>query len=186
MKSYCSDGSYLEGHVNSRLEHIPLSTGSLGHALPFALGRVIGQRESEEQDHHWVVMSDGELDEGSNWEAFLIGSHNRLSRLNVLIDRNQLQSFASTEETSALEPLHLKLESFGWKVFECDGNNHEDLDRVIELSEKTIGPCAVIAHTTKGFGVPDIEANATLYHYRPAQPKHLTRGGSNIVEVPSA
>lgn len=175
---YCADGSVFEGHVNSKIDHIPLSTGSLGHALPFALGRALGDARKNSSSQHWVVMSDGELDEGSNWEGFLIASHHRLSSLNIVIDRNRLQSLMSTEETSALEPLAMKLESFGWRVFECDGNDHVSVSTAVTLAEETPGPSAVIAHTIKGFGVADIEANATLYHYRPAQSEHLSKESS--------
>jgi transketolase len=173
LDDYCEDGSIYEGHVNSKIHGIPLSTGSLGHALPFAVGRAIGESVGSLELIHWVVLSDGELDEGSNWEGLLIASHNRLSKLNIIVDRNGLQSLASTEETSALEPLGAKLEAFGWKVIHSPGHNHAALGEAIASAEKFAGPCAIIAETTKGYGVKDVENNPVLFHYKPATSQHV-------------
>lgn len=173
MDLYCADGSIFEGHVNSRIPGIPLSTGSLGHAAPFAAGRAMGDLVLGGLKQHWVVLSDGELDEGSNWEAMLIASHRRLSNFHIAIDRNRIQSLRSTEETSALEPLADKLRSFGFVVEELDGHDHEALSRHIVWAESCGMPTALIANTIKGKGVKDIEDNAVLYHYKPANSDHL-------------
>lgn len=168
LETYCSDGSIFEGHVNSKIPGIPLSTGSLGHAAAFAVGRAIGDLRVGSGRQHWVVLSDGELDEGSNWEAFLIASHRGLPNIHFVIDRNGVQSLSSTEETSALEPLASKLRAFGLKVFESDGHNHENLKQAVRDCESERTPTALIAHTTKGLGLKEIEDNAVLYHYKPA------------------
>lgn len=168
LDTYCQDSSFLEGHVNSRVANVPLSTGSLGHALPFAIGRALHSSQD-----HWVVMSDGELDEGSNWEALLIASHLKLRNLNVVLDRNHLQSFGSTEDTIQLEPLNQKFEAFGWTAIEVDGHNHDSLKSARDKAMSTKGPCAILARTTKGYGVRDAEENPTLYHYKPAAEKHV-------------
>jgi transketolase len=168
LDTYCSDGSFFEGHVNSKIPGIPLSTGSLGHAAAFAAGRAIGDLRSGSDRQHWVVLSDGELDEGSNWEAFLIASHRKLPNIHFAIDRNGVQSLGSTEETSSLEPLGSKLSAFGLKVLEVDGHNHDNLKQAISDSESEGAPTVMIAHTTKGFGLKEIEESAVLYHYKPA------------------
>lgn len=168
LEQYCQDFSWFEGHVNSKIYDVPLSTGSLGHALPFAIGRAI-----ESEVEHWVVMSDGELDEGSNWEAFLIAAHLGLKNLNVVIDRNKHQSFGSTESTVRLEPLIAKLNSFGWSTSEVDGHDHSALRSAKHEARMATRPFAVIANTVKGFGLKDTEENPTLYHYRPATPEHV-------------
>ena len=173
MDEYCSDGSMFEGHVNSRIPGIPLSTGSLGHAAPFAVGRVMGDFVLGKKNHHWVVMSDGELDEGSNWESLLIASHRELANFHVVIDRNRIQSLGSTEDTSALEPLADKLRAFGMRVEEVNGHDHVAMSEQIDIIESCGAPTALIANTIKGQGLKDIEDNAVLYHYKPATQEHL-------------
>jgi transketolase len=173
LQDYCSNDSVFEGHVNSRIPGIPLSTGSLGHAAPFAIGRAIADLASGSNSQHWVVMSDGELDEGSNWESFLIASHRNLGNFHIVIDRNRLQSLAPTEETSSLEPLASKFRSFNFYVDEADGHDHEQLSELMRRAELLDKPSVLIANTTKGKGVMDIEGNAILYHYKPATKAHL-------------
>jgi transketolase len=163
----------FEGHVNSRIPGIPLSTGSLGHAAPFAVGRVMGDFVLGKKNHHWVVMSDGELDEGSNWESLLIASHRELANFHVVIDRNRIQSLGSTEDTSALEPLADKLRAFGMRVEEVNGHDHVAMSEQIDIIESCGAPTALIANTIKGQGLKDIEDNAVLYHYKPATQEHL-------------
>lgn len=174
LESYCADGSVFEGHVNSRIPGVPLSTGSLGHASPFAIGRAIGDLISGGRFQHWVVLSDGELDEGSNWESFLIAAHRKLPNFHVIVDRNRLQSLTTTEETSALEPLAAKLGAFGFFVAQVDGHDHIALSEQIVQAEKIGRPSAIIANTVKGKGVKDIELHPTLYHYKSATNEHLS------------
>ena len=180
MDEYCVDGSMFEGHVNSKIPGIPLSTGSLGHASPFAVGRAMGDHFSGAKKHHWVVLSDGELDEGSNWEALLIAAHRRLDNFHVVIDRNRIQSLGSTEDTSALEPLADKLVAFGVRVQEAPGHDFDALARHIAFAESCGFPTALIANTTKGKGVKEIEENAVLYHYKPATQEHLSSFQSSM------
>jgi transketolase len=180
LDDYCSDGSVFEGHVNSRISGVPLSTGSLGHAAPFAIGRAIGDNSLGRTFQHWVVLSDGELDEGSNWEALLIASHRNLSNFHIIVDRNRIQSLGLTEDTSALEPLDQKLKAFGMLVHDVDGHDHVAILNHIEYAESCGAPTALIANTTKGKGVKDIEVNAVLYHYKPATPQHLADFTSRV------
>ena len=173
MQEYCTDGSVFEGHVNSRIPGIPLSTGSLGHAAPYAAGRAMGDLVLGKINHHWVVLSDGELDEGSNWESLLIASHRKLANFHIVIDRNRIQSLGSTEDTSALEPLADKLRAFGLRVNEVSGHDHDAISDHVILAESCGAPTALIANTIKGKGLKDIEENAVLYHYKPATQDHL-------------
>jgi transketolase len=165
INSYSKNGSNFYGHVdNLASSHIPLATGSLGHGLPYAIGLALSAKLSKQVDQvSIVILSDGELDEGTTWESLLIASHLRLSNLVVIVDRNFLQSFESTEETLALEPLKDKFESFGWIVRNVDGHNIESIQEGLRLEDK---PLCLIAKTTKGKGVSFME-NSVPWHYRP-------------------
>lgn len=166
ISRYCRNGAELGGHVTST--HVPLlelSTGSLGHALPFGIGRAIAKSKIQNGGHVYVVLSDGECDEGSNWEAALLASHLKLKNITVVIDRNRLQSLASTEETLALEPLLDKWVAFNWECFEINGHDFADLERITSHENQTC-PRVYIANTTKGKGVNFME-NSVRWHYRP-------------------
>ena len=114
-------------------------------------------------------MSDGECDEGSNWEAILFSSHHKLDNLVAIIDRNQRQSINSTEETLQLEPFAEKWRAFGWNVIEVDGHNHDELLKVFDIKETfSKKPLCVIANTIKGKGVSFMEGQ-NLWHYRSPQ-----------------
>jgi len=163
--SYYADGSDFYGHISHKSTNwSALSTGSLGHGLPFAVGLSLGNRiDSRHNQESIVIMSDGECDEGSVWEAALIASHHKLGNLKVLIDRNKLQSLTDTESTLALEPLKEKWESFGWNVTVINGHSHIEISDALSLkSEK---PNCIIADTVKGKGVSFME-NEVLWHYR--------------------
>jgi transketolase len=116
-------------------------------------------------------LSDGECDEGSTWEAALVAAHNRLSNLTVVIDRNNLQSLKSTEETLKLEPLDQKWKSFGWRVEKVDGHNHDDLLMKIKVEDNlSKSPNLIIANTVKGKGVSFME-NKIEWHYKSPSPE---------------
>ena len=115
----------------------------------------------------YVLLSDGELDEGSNWEAFMFASHHNLKNLVSIIDYNKLQSLDTIEATLQLEPLRDKLESFGWTVVEIDGHDHEEIRK--SLNKKNHKPLAVIAHTTKGKGVSFMENNVSWHYKSPSK-----------------
>lgn len=166
IDSYCKDGSPLGGHVTSKnVPFLELSTGSLGHALPFGVGRALAKRNLGHSGQVFVLLSDGECDEGSNWEAILMAGHLKLGNLRVIIDRNRLQSLGDTESTVALEPFLSKWQTFNWSVEEIDGHDVNKLTEV--LTRDTQGkPSVVVANTTKGKGVDFMEGN-NLWHYRP-------------------
>jgi len=172
IQDYCKNGAMLGGHVTSiNVPILELSTGSLGHALPYGVGRAIGKRRKGELGQVYVVLSDGECDEGSNWEAALLAAHLKLSNLTVILDRNRIQSLGDTETTVALEPLAKKWEAFNWGVSEVDGHNLADLEEAI-FSNKSEAPRMIIANTVKGKGVEFME-NSIKWHYRPPNDHEL-------------
>ena len=168
LQQHYQDGSVFSGHVSHKgVPGVEFSTGSLGHGLPFAAGMAFAAKSNKAQHRIFCLLSDGELDEGSNWEAFLFGAHHKLDNLVVLIDRNGLQSMKSTEHTLALEPLKQKFESFGWSAIKCDGHNVTSLcDALLVRNQDT--PTVIIAETIKGKGVSFME-NAVEWHYRSPQ-----------------
>ncbi|HEX8627834.1 MAG TPA: transketolase [Catenuloplanes sp.] len=159
--------SALNGHPN-RMEvpGVETNTGALGHGFPVATGCALA---AELDGHSWrtvVVLGDGELQEGSNWEAAMTAAHYRLSSLTAVIDRNRLQQGARTEETKQLEPLADKWRSFGWEVREVDGHDH--LGLVDAMAASTTGqPVVVIANTIKGKGVSFMEDRVEWHHKVP-------------------
>jgi transketolase len=158
------DGSNFSGHISHKnIPGVEISTGSLGHGLSIASGMAMAAKINNSDNKVFVLMGDGELNEGSNWEAFMFASHNGLNKLVAIIDRNNLQSIRSTEETLALEPLREKLNSFGWHVIEVDGHSHNEIK--IALQCKSDKPIAIIANTIKGKGVSYME-NKVEWHYR--------------------
>jgi len=174
LNSHCQNGSLLSGHVSHKgVPGVEFSTGSLGHGLPVAAGMAFSYKIDKMSNRVFVLMSDGELDEGSNWEAILFAAHHKLGNLVAIVDRNKLQSIKSTEETLSLEPLAEKIQAFGWRVREIDGHDHDD---IIEACQDDSGstPTLIIANTTKGKGVSFME-NEVLWHYRSPQGEELDR-----------
>ena len=174
LDEYCTDGAPLGGHVTKgRVPGVELSTGSLGHGLPFATGIAIASVRKESPTRVFVVMSDGECDEGSNWEAALLAGHHRLRNLTVLIDRNGIQSLGGTEQTVKLEPLADKWAAFGWAVHNVDGHNHEEISEALLRARAEPQPTVLICRTVKGKGVSFME-NQVVWHYRPPGEAELT------------
>ncbi|GBQ85687.1 transketolase [Gluconacetobacter johannae DSM 13595] len=170
LESYCRDGAVLAGHVTSKgVPGVEASTGSLGHGLPIACGMALGLRAEDKgrPDPRRViaVLSDGELDEGSNWEAFLFAGHHKLSGLTAIIDYNKIQSFGRTSEVLDLEPLRDKLAACRWTVRAIDGHDHDAISRSLLAPPEGDRPTVIIAHTVKGKGVSFME-NDLLWHYR--------------------
>ena len=153
LDTYGKNGGLLGGHTSRSEKYgIPLSTGSLGHGLPFALGIAYEEKISQSKSHTpiFVIMSDGEMNEGTTWESALIGNHLELNNLIVIIDRNNLQSFTTTEKTLAINPLADKWKAFGWDVVEVNGHNVKEL---IEQFQTLNKPKVIIANTIKGKGI---------------------------------
>jgi len=170
LRTHCQNGSDLSGHISHKeIPGVELSTGSLGHGLPVACGMALAAKINKKKHRIFALLSDGECDEGSNWEAVLCAAHHKLDNLTVIIDRNRLQSIYSTEDTLALEPLGDKWKSFGWDVVQINGHNHNELFQSCSNDNNlTTKPLCVIANTIKGKGVSFMENN-TLWHYRSPQ-----------------
>jgi len=170
LKTHYQDGSDLSGHVSHKgIPGVELSTGSLGHGLPVATGMALAAKINKDKHTIYVLMSDGECDEGSNWEAALFAPHHKLDNLVVIIDRNKLQSIHSTEDTLALEPFVDKWQAFGWNVVDIDGHDHEQLIKACS-SKVENKPLCIVANTIKGKGVSFMEGQV-LWHYRSPQGK---------------
>jgi len=168
LEEHCQNGTALCGHVAAHgVPGVEFSTGSLGHGLPVACGMAYALKARRSSSRTFVVLSDGELDEGSNWEAMLFAAHHRLNGLCGIIDYNKIQSLAPVSQTLALEPLADKFRSFGWEVRECDGHDHEALASELRPATGDV-PVMLIAHTTKGKGISFME-NSVLWHYRSPQ-----------------
>ncbi|MCK9275944.1 MAG: transketolase [Syntrophales bacterium] len=170
LARHCANGSLLCGHVSHiDIPGVEFSTGSLGHGLPVGTGMAYAAKLDKRSCRTFVLLSDGECDEGSNWEAALFAAHHRLSDLTAIIDYNKIQSLASVEETIRLEPFADKWVAFGWQVREVDGHDHKALTECLSIKAPDNGaPVCVIAHTTKGKGISFME-NSVLWHYRSPQ-----------------
>jgi transketolase len=174
LDQYCQSGSRLTGHVNSGVPGVEVSTGSLGHALPIACGVALAGKREGASFRNFVLLSDGELDEGSNWEAILFAPQHRLDNLIVIVDYNKIQSFGRTASVLDLDPLAHKFESFRWAVREIDGHNMEEIVEAIGAVPFESGrPSAIIAHTVKGKGVAAME-DQLAWHYKSPSDEQLT------------
>ena len=159
--------SPLNGHPNrNKVPGVETNTGPLGHGLPVGVGAAIGARLKNNSSRVIVVTGDGELQEGSNWEAFMSASHYHLDNLTVVVDRNRLQQGAPTEETNQLDPLDEKLSAFGWEVRVIDGHDYGQLVEAMDRGREG-RPVAVIANTLKGHGVSFIENRVEWHHKVP-------------------
>lgn len=161
LDSFGSLGSRLPGHPDMhKLPGVETSTGALGHGLSIAGGMALGLRMDGLDSRVYVLMGDGELAEGSNWEAAAAASHHRLDNLIVFVDRNGLQICGKTVEVMNYEPLAQRWEAFGWRVREIDGHDIRQILDALDLVTKQYGdnkPKCIIAHTVKGRGVSNWE-----------------------------
>ncbi|HEU4600827.1 MAG TPA: transketolase [Steroidobacteraceae bacterium] len=174
LQTHYGNGSTLSGHVSHvGVPGVELSTGSLGHGLGVACGMAYAAKLRSQLHRIVVLMSDGECDEGSNWEAIQFAGHHRLGKLLVIVDHNKIQSLKSTEQTLGLEPFADKWRSFRWDVVDIDGHDHQQLlDALGGNSELDDKPRCVIANTIKGKGVSFME-HSVLWHYRTARGDEL-------------
>ncbi|MBE2213405.1 MAG: transketolase [Opitutaceae bacterium] len=176
LQLHYQDGSIFSGHVSHKgVAGVELSTGSLGHGLGVGVGMAKALKLAGKAARVFVLLSDGECDEGSIWEAALFARHHELDNLVALVDYNKIQSLAPVAETLGLEPFRAKWESFGWSACEVNGHDHLDLQRALAAMPVHQGrPSVAIAHTTKGKGVSFME-NTVLWHYRTARGDEFDR-----------
>lgn len=166
LLSYAQNGSAFLSHTSHHVKGVEISAGSLGHGLPMACGISYGAKIRGKSFRTYVIVGDGEMDEGSNWEALLFAAHQKLDNLCLIIDYNKIQSFGDTNDVINLEPLTEKLSSFNWHVVDVDGHNHAALHYAFTEAMSVKGrPTAVIANTIKGKGVSFME-NKLLWHYK--------------------
>jgi transketolase len=164
--THYQDGSDLSGHVSHKLPGVDLSTGALGHGLSVAAGMAYAGRLDRRSHRVFCLLSDGELNEGSTWEAILFAGHHGLDNIVAIVDYNRIQGMAPVSDVLELAPLPEKWASFGWSVRVVDGHSHSDLTMTLAELPFTPGkPSCVIAQTSKGKGVSFME-DTVLWHYR--------------------
>lgn len=173
LDTYGLDGSRLMCHISHAVPGVDWSTGSLGHALGIACGQALIAKRTGKDWRVFVVMSDGELDEGSVWEAILFAGHHKLNNLQVIIDFNKIQSLGSVADVLDLGSIKEKFEAFGWDAGDVDGHDIEAVHQRLatEPSEK---PRCLVAHTVKGKGV-DFMENKLEWHYRAPKTEELLK-----------
>ncbi len=161
-------GAKLGGHPTKKVNGVEANTGSLGHGLGLATGMALALKMDGKDNRVFVMTGDGELAEGSNWEAAMSAAKFGLTNLTWIIDRNHLQISGNTEDVMPLENLHGKAESFGFQVIEIDGHDHEQIRAALE--SKTEGkPTCIISNSIKGKGLAVAENQASWHHKTPTQ-----------------
>jgi len=177
LREFCRKTSILGGHPEAgKVPGVEASTGALGHGLPIGVGMALSARMRKQSHRVFVVMGDGECDEGSVWEAALIAGKHRLSNLATMVDYNKLQSYGTTREVQDLEPFVDKWRAFNFAVREVDGHDVRALRAVLRsLPFDPDRPSAVICHTVKGKGFPFAEHNATWHHRSKVTPDDVVR-----------
>ena len=166
LKKFCKFDSILGGHPEyKKIKGVEASTGSLGHGFPIAVGMAIASKIKKLSNKIIAITGDGEMNEGSNWEAAMTASKHKLSNLTLIIDYNKIQSYGFTKDVLDLEPLKKKLISFGFACKEVDGHNIIQLKKTFsKLPFKQMKPSAVICHTIKGKGVSFAEGKPEWHH----------------------
>lgn len=167
IASFYKNNTYLAAHppVN-KIKRVPFATGSLGHGLSLAAGLGLAQRLKKTDKQVFCITSDGEINEGSTWEAALFIAHHNLTNVVWLIDRNKLQGYGRTEDVMKLEPLDKKLEAFGFNVLVADGHDFASLENAKLKAESSKLPTAIICNTKKGHGWKTYEDQVDC-HYLP-------------------
>lgn len=168
LKGFCVDGGTLAGHPERHfIPGVEVTAGSLGHGLSLGVGMALAHKmDSRSSRHVFAVLSDGECNEGSVWEAVMSASQFKLDGLTAIIDSNKYESLGRVSEIMNIEPLAEKLRSFGWAVCEIDGHDMSQIVDALERVPVESGkPTAIVAHTVKGKGVSFME-NVPMWHYR--------------------
>jgi transketolase len=167
LKEYAKNGSILMSHVSSEVPGIEFSTGSLGHGLPVGLGMALFAKNHNKKWRTFVLLSDGELNEGSNWEAFMMAGHLKMDNLIVIVDNNKIQAMGLAKDIINIEPLEEKFKAFDWEVARVeDGHDFQKIYDKLQnlLLKKSAKPKILIMDTIKGKGVSFME-NEVFWHY---------------------
>lgn len=170
LETFYQNGSRLAGHAtHAQVPGVEISTGSLGHGLPISTGMALAAKRDGKTHRIFCLLSDGECDEGSNWEPILFAPQHKLDNLIVIVDYNKIQSLGMTKDVMDLEPFADKWRAFGWAVQEIDGHNLSQIEEALfSVPFQTGKPSCLIAHTIKGKGVSFMEGQL-LWHYRTPQ-----------------
>jgi transketolase len=181
LDTYGKLGTKLSGHPDMhKISGVEANTGALGHGLSIAVGMALGLRGSA--GRIFVLLGDGELPEGSNWEAIAAAGHHKLDNLNVFVDANGLQISGRTEDIMDMEPISEKFNSFGWVTETIDGNDMGQVVNVLDVLPLKKGkPSAIIMHTVKGKGLSFAE-NQVSYHYWKPSPEELAEAEKELDE----
>ncbi len=183
LKTYGQDASRLMTHISHKVPGVEFSSGSLGHGLSFGCGKALAGKRTGAGWRTFVMLSDGELDEGSNWEAILFAPHHRLDHLVALVDYNRVQSLGKVADVLELDPLADKFRAFRWAVREVDGHDHAAIREALESAPWEPGkPSCLIAHTIKGKGVDYME-DQLLWHYRDPNEEQLARALAQLTAL---
>ncbi len=184
LQTFGANGSRLMTHISHKVPGVEFSTGSLGHGLPFACGKALSAKRRGQTWRVFAMLSDGELDEGSNWEAILFAPHHRLDNLTLIIDHNKIQSLGDVQDVLDLHPLADKFRAFRWSVSEVDGHDHAAIRTAFSsLPAEPGSPTCIIAHTVKGKGVDYMEQRL-LWHYRSPNAEQLAEAQRQIATCP--
>lgn len=169
MQGYRTYGSRLQGHVHTNVPGVEFNTGSLGHGLSVANGMALGAKLLKKDFNVYCLLGDGEIQEGSIWEAAMTASHHKLDNVCAIVDYNKVQENGPVNEIKSLEPLTSKWDSFGWHVIEVDGHNfHELMSALDEFEAEKDRPTVILANTVKGKGVSFMEGK---YQWHGKAPK---------------
>ena len=165
LDKYCKPDSILGGHPEKHIPGVEVATGALGHGLSIAVGFALSSRIKRKKNYVYVLMGDGELDEGSVWEAALMASKHKLNNLTLIIDYNKMQAAGPVSDILPLEPLRDKWKAFGFNVFEIDGHNVDQIYQCLSMCrDYNNKPNLVIANTIKGKGINFAENNPDMTH----------------------
>jgi len=174
ISEYCRDGSQYFEHVSHKLPGVEVSTGSLGHGLPIACGMALGAKATGNNNNVYIIIGDGEINEGSNWEAIMFAAHNKLDNLCVILDKNQMQALGDTKDILCLDPMADKLRAFKWNVCDINGHDIQQILDALDNFKKCKGkPTFIIANTIKGKGVSYMEHNLKFHYSAPNDEEYI-------------
>lgn len=168
MAHFAENGTHFYAHASHTLSGIELSTGSLGHGLPVACGLALGAKRRMLTNKVYCLVGDGEINEGSNWEAIMFATHHQLDNLCLIIDKNQMQALGDTKDILCLDPLPAKFEAFQWNVQNIDGHDYDQIIAAFDNFQTCKGkPTVIVANTIKGKGVSFMEHNLKFHYTAP-------------------
>ena len=182
LSTYTKDNSLFLAHTSHKIPGVEFSAGSLGHALSVACGIAYAGKLKKTSWRVYALLSDGELDEGSNWEAILFAPAHKLYNLTLIIDYNKIQSLGTVKEVLDLHPLNDKFAAFGWNVVEIDGHDVNEIEEAFDTAKVfTEKPTVIIAHTIKGKGV-DFMEDKLLWHYKSPTEEQYSNAKNQIIK----